>query len=159
MKKILFLLLFLPFVTNGQTELAEKKSDGKMNLISANKTITRPAVRKEGDRKKLKDNEVYLGDVKFKIGLSEITCDSAILYQNEGMLSAYNVKVTNPQSFDIKGTVLSFNKENGTANLNSDITVTAKNGVVIGSSEYLQFDFNYEVYRIINGAINPPNNH
>ena len=159
MKKMIFLLLFLPFISNGQAELAEKKSDGKMKLISANKTIARPAVKKEGDHKKLKDDEVYLGDVKFKIGESEITCDSAVLYQNDGMLTAYNIKLTNPQSFDIKGAVLSFNKENSTASLTSDISVTAKNGVTIGSSDYLQFDFSYEIYRIINGAINPPKNH
>ena len=156
MKKILFLLLFLPFLTNGQTDLAEKKNDGKMKLIHANKTMTRPAIKKEGDRKKLKDNEVYFGDVKFQIGVTEITCDSAILFQNDGMLTAYNTKISNPQSFIIKGDNLSFNKENITADLTSNISVTAMNGLLVGNSDYLQFDFSYEVYRIINGAINPP---
>ena len=156
MKRILFILLLLPFISNAQTDPAEVKSDGKLNLTHSNKTVTVPAARKEGDKRKLKDDEVYTGNVKFKIGGNEISCDSAILYKNDDKLSAFHVIITNPVSFVIKGDNLNFDKEKVTGTLTSNISVTAMNGNVVGTSDNFELDFSYDVYRIINGSMIPP---
>ena len=156
MKKLILLMLLLPLFANAQTDPNEKKSDGKFRFISAAKTVSQPAVRKENSPKKLKDDEVYTGAVKFKTGSNEINCDSAISFTNEGIVMAYHVSITNPESFDIQGDVLNYNKDDNTGTLTNNITVTAKNGNVVGTSDNFKIDFSYEIYRVINGAITPP---
>ena len=88
MKKIIFLLLLLPLFSNAQTDKKEdenKESDGVLTLVHADKTVAVPAAPKEG-KKKQKDNTKYLGTVQFKIGNNQITCDSAIIFENDDLL-------------------------------------------------------------------------
>lgn len=155
MRVLLFILIFIPFAVFGQDEKLDKPSDGKMNLEHADNTTKRPAEKKEG-RKKQKDDIVYTGNVKFTIGGNTLTCDSAVSYENDGTLFAYNVKITYPASFTITGKVLNFNRETARATLTTDVTVTALNGNKVGTSPVFEFDFNYDRYRITSGIITPP---
>jgi len=134
----------------------EVKSDGKLNFVSAIKTTTQPAVRKDDQHKKLKEDIVHTGDVKFKIGSNTITCDSAIEYTNENKVAAFKVIITNPSSFTIKGGELNYNKEDASGILKNDISVTAMNGDLVGTSELFNLDFSYQIYRLT-GNIKQPN--
>jgi len=169
MRSLLFLLAFLPFITHAQEmSQAEKdeiaktnaaldvRSDGKLNFLSATKTFTQPAVKKDDQHKKLKEDVVHTGNVQFQVGNNAITCDSAVEYTNEGKVLAFNVRVTNPRSFTIKGGELDYDKEKANAVVSKDISVTALNGDLVGTSESFNLDFSYEVYRL-NGTIKQPN--
>jgi hypothetical protein len=169
MRSILFLLLFLPFISHAQDDMSQKqkdeiaktnaalevRSDGKLRFLSANNTTTQPAVRKEEQRKRLKDDVVHTGNVKYQIGSNLISCDSAIEYTNEDKIAAFNVKITNPVSFSIKGGELNYNKEDNSAILTKEISITAMNGELVGTSEIFTFDFSYQIYRV-NGSIKQP---
>jgi lipopolysaccharide export system protein LptA len=155
MKTLLFVLAMLPFVCIAQDDPNQKHDDGTLEFVQAAKSFTQPAVRKENSPRKLKDDQVYTGNVKFTIGSNDIISDSAIVYTNENVMMAFNVKITNPQSFDIIGDILNYNKEDNTALLTGNATVTAKNGNVVGTSASLRFDFSYDIYHIIDGAITP----
>src|SRR4051812_23748780 len=116
MRSILYLLAFLPFITHAQQEMSQAQkdeiaktnaalevhSDGKLIFLSAAKTFTQPAVKKDDQHKKLKEDVVHTGNVQFQVGSNTITCDSAIEYTNEDKVAAFNVKITNPSSFTIK---------------------------------------------------------
>ncbi len=154
----MFLLFLLPLSVYAQTDKDpnEVRSDGKLTFVSSGKNFSQPAVKKDNSNKKLKNDEVYIGSVKFHMGSSEINSDSAISYTNEGTIAFFNVKLANPQSFTISGDKLIYTKDDNTGELSSNISVTAMNGNVVGTSESLKIDFSYEVYRIINGSLTPP---
>lgn len=157
MKFLLSFLLLFPFVCSAQSDdPVNKKGDGILKLTHSNKTWTQPAAKKDGEKKKLKDDEVYKGDVKFEIGSNLITCDSAIFYKNENKVSAYNVTVSNPVSFVIKGDNLLFDKTTAQSVLKSGISLTAMNGELIGTSDMVELDFSYEIYRMVNGVLVQP---
>jgi len=158
MKKIIFLLLLLPLFSNAQTDKKEdenKESDGVLTLVHADKTVAVPAAPKEG-KKKQKDNTKYLGTVQFKIGNNQITCDSAIIFENDDLVEAYNVTIINPIYFTTRGDQLNYNKETKRGNVTKNVNITALNGNVVGSSENVEVDMSREAYRIGMGSINPP---
>lgn len=153
-----FLLLF-PVLCSAQTEAkdpAAEKSDGKLSLIHADKTFTRPAVKKEGEKKKLKDDEVYYGNVKFKVGDNEITADSAVYSKNEDQVTAYNISVSSPLSFLTKADKMTFSKETAISSVSSKVTVSAQNGDLVGTSEWVELDFNYRYYHLGRGTLAIP---
>ena len=157
MKKIVFLLILLPLLSRAQKDdTNEKHNNGKLVMAHANRQYKQPAVKKDDSPKKLKDDEVYLGDVKFQIGSTEISCDSAISYTNDGTVALFHVKIANPESFDIVGDKLSYTKEDNTASITENVSVTAKNATVVGTSNYLKIDFSYEIDRIVDGSLTPP---
>jgi hypothetical protein len=156
MKKIVFLLILSPLFTKAQNEAAEKMNNGKLVFVQAARQFSQPPVKKDDDAKRKKDDQVYVGDVRFKIGSTEINSDSAISYTNDGTMAFFHVKIANPESFDIVGDVLSYTKEDNTAALTENVSVTAKNGNVVGTSNYLKIDFSYEIDRIVNGSLTPP---
>ena len=154
-----FCLLLLPFLSPAQKKDEspfDKKGDGKIKLTHADRTIARPAVKKEGDKKKLKDNEVYYGNVKFTVGDNQIACDSAIHYKNDDKIVAYQVTVTSPEAFTIKGNELTFNTNTAHSNLQSNVSVVAMNGDLVGTSESLDLDFSYQIYRMGQGILKIP---
>lgn len=162
MRAFLFALMLVPVIgfaqadsKDGKIDPTEVKSDGKLNFVHANKVKTQPAVRKEGDKRKLKEDEIYVGDVTFHIGGNDLKADSAILYTNDGVLSMYNFSVSNPVSFMFKGENLVFTKETAKAMLQSGIKITALNGDVLGTSESMEIDFGYEIGKVIAGSITP----
>jgi len=158
MRNILLLIL-LPLLSKAQKDdPTEKHNNGKLVFGQSTKQFSQPAVKKDDSPKRLKDDEVYVGDVKFQIGSTQINCDSAISYTNDGTLALFRVKIANPESFDIVGDVLNYNKEDNTAALTDNVSVTARNGNVVGTSNYLKIDFSYEIDRIINGSLTPPGN-
>src|SRR5579872_2852897 len=135
MRNILFLLILLPLLSKAQKDDPnEKHNNGKLVMARANKQYKQPAVKKDDAPKRLKDDEVYVGDVKFQIGSTEISCDSAISYTNDGTVALFHVKIANPESFDIVCDVLNYTKEDNTATLTDNVSVTAKNGAVVGTS-------------------------
>jgi lipopolysaccharide assembly outer membrane protein LptD (OstA) len=160
MKQLIFVLAMLPLLSKAQDKDKDnplnKKNDGNLELVHAGKTYKQPAIRKENSPKKLKDNEIYVGDVQFKIGDNQVSCDSAILYTNDGLLVASHVKITNPESFDLTSDLMTFNKEDNTADLADNITVTARNGDLVGTSASFKIDFSYNIYRVTGGSIIPP---
>lgn len=157
MNKFLFLLLLLPVSGFAQKDKEEtnKPSDGKLVLVHADKTVT-VAPEKKDDKKNLKDDTKYFGAVKFKIGGNTITCDSAKVLENDGIVEAYNVTLSSPDYFTTKGALLTFNKATLGGTVTKDITVTALNGNVIGTSESVVVDLKNESYRIGMGNITPP---
>ncbi len=163
MKAFLFALMLVPVVSFAQADSKDRKidptevkSDGKLVFVHAAKTKTQPAVRKEGDKRKLKDDEIYVGDVTFHIGGNDLKADSAIMYTNDGVLSMYNFSITNPVSFTFKGDNLIFTKETVKAVLQSGIKITTLNGDVVGTSDNMEIDFGYEIGKVIGGSITPP---
>jgi lipopolysaccharide assembly outer membrane protein LptD (OstA) len=158
MKKFMFLLFILPLSVYAQKDKDpnEVRNDGKLAYVSSAKTLSQPAVRKDNSTKKLKNDNVYAGAVKFRIGSSDISADSAISYTNEGTIAFFNVKLANPQSFAINGDKLLYTKDDNTGELSSNISVSAMNGNVVGTSESLKVDFGYEIYRVVNGSLTPP---
>jgi len=159
MNKIIFLLLFLPLFSNAQTDKEEtnKPNDGILTLVHADKTTQVPAAKKD-DKKEPKKDTKYFGAVEFKIGNNKITCDSATVYENDGMVDAYNVTISNPGYFTTKGAKLNYNKATQTGTLQTGITVAAQTGVVIGTSESLEIDLKNEAYRVGQGSITPVGN-
>src|ERR1039458_3653712 len=153
MNKIVFLLLLLPLFCNAQSEKEEtnKPSDGKLVMVHAGKTESIPPVKKD-DKKNLKNDTKYTGAVLFKIGANDINCDSAIVFENDGVMEAYNVTLTNPEYFTMKGGTLSYNKEAKRGSLLNNIKVTALNGDLVGTSESVDVDFSHDAYRIGRGA-------
>ena len=160
MRLIFSLLLLFPILCLAQKKDEspfDKKGDGKIKLAHADKTESRPAVKKEGEKRK-KDDEVYYGNVKFTIGDNEIACDSAILFKNDDKIVAYQVTITSPVSFTIKGTELTFNTNTAQSNLKSNVTVMARNGNLVGTGESLDLDFTYQAYRMGQGILKIPEN-
>lgn len=157
MKKFLLVFLLLPLISNAQTDKEEtnKDSNGKLVLVHADQTVAVPAAKKE-DRKHPKDDTKYIGAVQFRIGNNQITCDSALVMENDDMMEAYNVTLTNPEYFTTKGELLTYNKETKKGTLTKNIIVTALNGNVIGNSESVEVDLRKEAYRIGMGTITPP---
>lgn len=151
MKLILPLLVVIPFVSNGQN-----KGTDKLTLVHADKTSTRPAKAQEGETKKLKDNTVYYGNVQFQVGMSYINCDSAVLNENISDVTAYHVKVTNSESFDVKADQMAFSTKTRKGMLNSNVVVAAKNEMVVGTSDALELDFSEDVFRIGKGNLSSP---
>jgi hypothetical protein len=157
MNKIVFLLILLPLFSAAQTEKEEtnKPSDGILTLVHADKTVSVPAPKKD-DKKDLKNDTKYYGAVQFKIGNNQISCDSAMVHENDNLVDAYNVTISNPEYFTVKGATLNYNKQTKSGTLSSSITVSALNGNLIGTSESLEIDLKNEAYRIGSGNINPP---
>ena len=158
MKKVIFMLLLLPLFSNAQTDKKEennKESDGILNLVHADKTVTVPAAPKEG-KKKQKEDTKYYGAVQFKIGGNQISCDSATVYENENTVMAYNVTISHPGYFTTKATKLNFNKDTRHGTVTENVVITALNGVVTGTSESVEVDLKTEAYRIGMGNITPP---
>lgn len=162
MKKMLLALLLVPCICMAQKKEKdpyEVKGDGTLELVHADKTVKVPPAKKEEDnKKKLKDNEVYTGNVKFKIGSNEIACDSAVSYTNDGMVLTFHNKISNAVSFAIISDMLTLNKENAVATLSGGIKVTAQNGNVVGTTDELKIDFSYDLYKIVGGSLTPPPN-
>jgi lipopolysaccharide assembly outer membrane protein LptD (OstA) len=155
MKKIVFILMLLPLFSNAQKkEDSNKDSDGILKLVHADKTISVQAAKKE-NRKNPKNDTKYSGSVQFKIGNNQMTCDSAIVFENDDLVTAYNVTISNPEYFTTKGGTLEYNKETKRGNVLQNVTVTALNGSVIGTSESVEVDFKKEAYRIGMGSIRP----
>ena len=158
MKRIAFLLLMVPMVGMAQTEKEENKlNDGILSLLHADKTQSVPPVKTE-ERKKLKNDTRYLGAVQFKIGGNLISCDSAFVHENENVVDAYNVTISNPNYFTVTGTKLVLNKETMAGEVSTDVKVTALNGSVIGTSDDIDVDLKTEAYRIGKGTIRPVEN-
>ena len=157
MKKIIFLLLLLPLFSNAQTEKEEtnKESDGILSLVHADKTVSVTAIKKDGVKNK-KDNTRYTGNVQFKIGNNQISCDSALVLENEDMVQAWNVSIANPTYFTTKGDEFNYNKATKKGTITKNISVIALNGNVIGNSESVEVDLKTEAYRIGMGSITPP---
>ncbi len=146
---MLCLMMLVPFMSYGENK--------KLTLAHADKTTTRPAVPKNDSKKKLKDDVVYYGNVKFQVGSTVITCDSAVVSENDNTMTAYSqVKISNPESFNLKGDALKYNKDSHKGTISSNVLVTAKNNAVVGTSETIDVDFSEDAYRINGGAITAP---
>ncbi|MCD6011152.1 MAG: OstA-like protein [Flavipsychrobacter sp.] len=159
MRFVFSLLLLFPVLCIAQKKDEspfDKKGDGKIKLAHADKTVSRPAVKKEGEKKKLKDDEVYYGNVKFTVGDNAIACDSAIHYRNDDKIVAYQVTVSSPMSFTVKSNELAFNTNIAKASLSGNVSVTAQTGRLVGTSENLELDFSYQIYRMGQGVLKIP---
>jgi lipopolysaccharide assembly outer membrane protein LptD (OstA) len=150
MKFLVALLVLFPFLTYGQSEPTKK-----LTLLHAGTTTSRPPAVKS-EKKKQKDDVVYMGDVKFQTGNSIITCDSAVMNDNDGIVTAYNVKLSNPESFDIKGGIMTFTKETKKGVVTANVVVSAKNNTIVGLSESIEVDFSEDNYQISRGALTTP---
>ena len=150
--------MLAPLFTYAQKEKEEDKnkdSDGILNLVHADRTVKVPSFNEKGEKRRKEDTKYY-GAVQFKIGNNDIACDSATVHENDDLVDAYNVTISNPIYFTTKAGMLAYNKETKSGRVTKDVNITALNGSLVGTSESVEVDLKKEAYRIGMGSITPP---